>query len=62
MLMYLCDEMAKRGKEHFFNALIKLGILATVLKNRSEYFNDFAVTARQHDHKELAEIIEISTR
>ena len=62
MLVYLCDEMAKRGDKDFFNALISLGILANVLKNRGEYFQDFSVTAREHDHKELAEIIEKCTR
>ena len=62
MLMYLCDEMAKRGDEHFFSALIKLGILADVLAYRSEYYKDVDVTAREHGHNELAEMIAMSSR
>jgi hypothetical protein len=60
--MYLCDEMAKTGDKDFFRALIKLGILADVLANPSEYFKSFAVTAREHGHSELAELIAMSSR
>ena len=62
MLVYLCDEMAKRGNRHFFSALIKFGIMGEVLENRCEYFNDFATTAREHGHRELAETIATSSR
>jgi hypothetical protein len=62
MLMYFCNEMAKRGDEDFFRALIGLGILADVLANPNEYFNSFAVTAREHGHGELAELIAMSSR
>ena len=56
-LMFLCDEMAKKGDKDFFNALNRLGIMANILKCRSECFNDFEVTAQEHDHIELAETI-----
>ena len=62
MVMYFYDEMAKGGDEDFFSALKKLGILAEVLVNRSEYYKDFAVTAKEHDHNELAEMITVSPR
>jgi hypothetical protein len=54
--------MAKRGDEDFFNALIKLGILAEVLANRSEYYKDFAETASEHGHNELAKTIAMFSR
>ena len=57
MLMSLCEEMAKRGDKDFFRALNKLGILADVLANRSEYYISFAVTAREHGHSQLADFI-----
>ena len=62
MLMYLCDEMAKGGDEHFFSTLIKLGILADVFAYRSEYYKDVDVTAREHGHNKLAEMIAMSSR
>ena len=62
MLMYLCDEMATRGDEHFFSALISLRIMAAVLENHSEYYKDFAETARENGHNKLAETIETSSR
>jgi hypothetical protein len=62
MLMYLCDEMAKGGDEHFFSALIKLGILADVFAYRSEYYKDVDVTAREHGHIELADMIAMPSR
>jgi hypothetical protein len=62
MLMYWCDEMAKGGDEHFFRALIKLGILLDVFACRSEYYKNVAVTAREHGHNELAEMIAVSSR
>ena len=62
MLMYFCDEMAKIGDKHFFRALSKLGIMASVLKSPSKYFKDFGVTAREHGHVELAETIAKSSR
>ena len=62
LLVYLCDEMAKSGDKHFFSALIKFGIMGKVLENRCEYFKDFAITAQEHDHSELAKTIEMSSR
>ncbi|CAB4024411.1 Hypothetical predicted protein, partial [Paramuricea clavata] len=62
MVMYFCDEMAKGGDEDFFSALKKLGILAEVLANRSEYYKDFAITAKEHGHNELAEMLAVSPR
>ena len=62
MLMYLCDEMAKSGDECFFTALGKLGILPAVLANRSQYYKDFAVTAREHGHNQLATTLATSPR
>ncbi|CAB4043077.1 Hypothetical predicted protein, partial [Paramuricea clavata] len=62
MLMYLCDEMAKRSNEHFFSALTKLDTMSAVLEYRSEYFKDFAETARENGHNKLAETIETSSR
>ena len=62
MLIYLCDEMAKGGDEHFFSALIKLDILAHVFAYRSEYYKNVDVTAREHGHNELAEMIAMSSR
>ncbi|CAB4017961.1 Hypothetical predicted protein, partial [Paramuricea clavata] len=62
MLMYLCDEMAAEGDEHFFSALIKLRIMAAVLENHSGYYKDFAETARENGHNKLAETIETSSR
>jgi hypothetical protein len=60
--MYLCDESAKEGDEHFFGALIKLGVLGDVLKIPSDYYKDFAATALENGHKELAERITTSSR
>ena len=62
MLVYLSDEMAKRGDKHFFDALNRLGVIRKVLENRCEYFEDVVTTARQHDHSELAVAIEKSSR
>jgi hypothetical protein len=62
MLMYLCDEMATEGDEHFFSALIKLRIMAAVLENHSEYYKDFTETARENGHNKLAETIETTSR
>ena len=62
MLVYLCDEMARRGDEHFFSALIKFGIMGKVLENRCEYFKDYAITAQEHGHSELAETITTYSR
>ena len=56
-LMFLCDEMAKRGDKDFFNALSRLGIMTNILKCRRERFNDFEVTAQEHGHIELVETI-----
>ena len=61
-LVYLCDEMAKRGDEHFFRALNRLGLMRKVLENRCKYFEDVATTARHHGHCELATAIETSMR
>ncbi len=62
LLVYLCDEMAKSGDKHFFSALIKFGIMGKVLENRCEYFKDFAITAQEHGHSELAKTMETSSR
>ena len=62
MLVDLCDAMAKKGDEHFFSALMKLGIIREILKKGSGYCKDIALTARKHGHNELAEIIATSSR
>ena len=59
MLVYLCDEMAKRGDEPFFWALNKLGVMGKVLEKRCE---ELAKTAREHGHCDFAVTIETSPR
>ena len=59
LLLYLCDEMAKRGDEHFFRALNELGVMGKVLEKRCEHL---AKTAREYGHSEFAVTIETSPR
>ena len=61
MLLYLCNEMAKKGKENFFSGLKRLDFMRKVSsENRCKYFEDFATTAQKHGHNELAKAIETS--
>lgn len=62
LLRYLCDEAANRGTECFFNALLKLGVIEEVLQVSDDCYQDFAITAREHGHENLAEKIVQLTR
>jgi hypothetical protein len=62
MIMYFCVEMAKRGDEDFFRALIKSDIMADVLQARNEHYEVIAATARKHGHENLAAMIAVPFR